>query len=88
MTGGCQAGVKPANLTTVIKNTTETITESYASINLGINAHAKWYYVTRQLDGATPQPVRKMTFEGLLHFVAKQRRLAREVFTCYEASAR
>jgi hypothetical protein len=29
-----------------------------------------------------------MTFEGLLHFVAKQRRLAREVFTCYEASAR
>jgi hypothetical protein len=29
-----------------------------------------------------------MTFEGLLHFVAKQHRLAREVFTCYEASAR
>ncbi|MCX6880004.1 MAG: hypothetical protein NTW21_40315 [Verrucomicrobia bacterium] len=35
----------------------------------------------------TPQPVRKMTFERLLHFVAKQRRLAREGFTCYEADA-
>ena len=40
MTGGCQAGVKPANLTTVMKNTTETNTESYASIKLGIDAHA------------------------------------------------
>lgn len=28
-----------------------------------------------------------MTFDGLLHFVAKQQRLAREVFTCYEAGA-
>ena len=28
-----------------------------------------------------------MTFDGLLHFVAKQQRLAREVYTCYEAGA-
>ena len=47
--------------------------------------HAKWYYVGRQVDGATPQPVQKMTFEGLLRFVAKQKRLAGEVHTCYEA---
>lgn len=40
-----------------------------------------------QIDGATPQPVQKMTFDGLLHFVAKQQRLARVVFTCYEAGA-
>lgn len=39
-------------------------TESYESIKLGIDAHAKWYYVARQLDGATPQPVQKMDFEG------------------------
>ena len=39
-------------------------TESYETIKLGIDAHAKWYYVARQLDGATPQPVQKMTFEG------------------------
>jgi hypothetical protein len=46
--------------------------ETCESIKLGIDAHAKWYYVGRQVDGATPQPVQKMTFEGLLRFVAKQ----------------
>jgi transposase len=60
-------------------------TETCETIKLGIDAHAKWYYVGRQVDGATPQPVQKMTFEGLLHFVAKQKRLAGEVYTCYEA---
>ena len=44
-------------------------------------------YVARQLDRATPQPVQKMTFEGLLHFVAQQQRLAGKVYTCYEAGA-
>ena len=84
---GCQAGVEPAKLTTVMKTTTETNTKPYATIKLGIDAHAKWYYVARQLDGATPQPVQKMEFEGLLHFVAKQQGLAGEVHTCYEAGA-
>ncbi len=60
-------------------------TETCETIKLGIDAHAKWYYVGRQVDGATPQPVQKMSLEGLLRFVAKQQRLAREVFTCYEA---
>ena len=60
----------------------------YDTIKLGIDAHAKWYYVARQLDGATPQPVQKMDFKGLLHFVAKQQGLAREVHTCYEARCR
>jgi transposase len=67
------------------KNTTST--KSYATIKLGIDAHAKWYYVARQLDGATPQPVQKKTFEGLLRFVVKQQALAPEVHTCYEAGA-
>ena len=57
------------------------------TIKLGIDAHAKWYYVARQLDGATPQPVQKMELDGLLHFVAKQQKLAGEVHTCYEAGA-
>ena len=61
-------------------------TETCETIKFGIDAHAKWFYVGRQLDGATPQPVQKMTFEGLLRFVAKQQRLALEVFTCYEPS--
>ena len=87
MTWGCQAGVEPANLITVMKNYIITNIESYESIKLGIDAHAKWYYVVRQLDGATPQPLQKMDFEGLLHFVARQKRMAREVHTCYEAGA-
>lgn len=62
-------------------------TETYATVKLGIDVHARWYYVARQLDGATPQPVQKMTLQELLRFVAKQQRIAREVFTCYEAGA-
>tara|TARA_R110002096_G_scaffold272683_4_gene466423 strand:- start:3295 stop:3612 length:318 start_codon:yes stop_codon:yes gene_type:complete len=62
-------------------------TETCESIKLGIDAHAKWYYVGRQVDGAAPQPVQKMTFEGLLHFVAKQKRLAGEVYTCRVSGA-
>jgi hypothetical protein len=61
-------------------------TEPHATIKLGIDAHAKWFYVARQIDGATPQPVQKMTFDGLLHFVPKQQRLAKQVFTCYKSS--
>ena len=80
--------MEPANLTTVMTNTNTTIAKSYARIKLGIDAHAKWYYVARQLDGATPQPVQKMDFEGLLRFVAKQQGLAREVHTCYNRAER
>ncbi len=61
-------------------------TKSYETIKLGIDAHSKWYYVARQLDGATPQPVQKMEIDGLLHFVSKQQGLSREVHTCYESS--
>ena len=31
----------------------------------------KWFYVARQLDGATPQPVQKMTFSALLRRVQR-----------------
>jgi hypothetical protein len=59
---GCQAGVEAANLTTVMNDKKTETTKPYDTIKLGIDAHAKWYYVARQLDGATPQPVQKMTF--------------------------
>jgi len=85
MAWGCQAGVKPTTLTTMKAKTKSDPNETCESIKLGIDAHAKWYYVGRQVDGATPQPVQKMSYEGLLRFVAKQKRLAGEVYTCYEA---
>lgn len=62
-------------------------TELHATIKLGTDARAEWFYVARQLGGATPQPVRKMTPDGLLRFVATPQRIAREVLTCHEAGA-
>jgi transposase len=83
----CQAGVEPAVLTNMPNQTQPNPTQVYDSIKLGIDAHAKWFYVARQIDGATPQPVQKMELEGLLHFVARQQQQAKEVYTCYEAGA-
>ena len=61
---------------------------SYEAIKLGINAHARYYWVSRQVDGATPQPVQKMTYDELLLFVVlKQQRLTGKVVGCYEAGA-
>jgi hypothetical protein len=79
---GCQAGVGPAKLTTTMTNKLQPdSTEQFETIKLGIDAHAKWYYVARQVDGATPQPVQKMGLPGLLRFVAKQKRMCRELYT-------
>ena len=50
-------------------------TASYESIELGIDAHAQYYWVSRQVDGATPQPVQKMNHEELMLFVVKQQKL-------------
>ena len=86
MTWDCQAGVEPAKLVIVIKHYKITTIKSSESIKLGIDAQAKWDYVAGELNGATPQPVGKMDFEGLLPFVARQKRLVREVYICYEAS--
>ena len=63
------------------------LTASYDSIKLGIDAHAQYYWVSRQVDGATPQPVQKMTYDELMLFVVKQQKLTRNVVTCYEAGA-
>ncbi len=60
---------------------------SCEAIKLGIDAHAKCYWVSRQVDGATPQPVQKMTYDELLLFVVKQQKLTGKVVTCYEAGA-
>ena len=62
-------------------------TVSYEAIKLGIDSHAKYYWVSRQVDGAPPQPVQKMTYDELLLFVVKQQRLTGKVVTCYEAGA-
>ena len=57
----------------------------FTQIKLGVDVHADSYRVVRQIDSATPQPAQKMTPEKFLLFVAKQRTLAKEVHSCYEA---
>jgi len=60
--------------------------EHYETIKLGVDAHAQCYHVSCQVDGATPQPVQKMTFEELLLFVGRQQKLAGRVYNYYESS--
>ena len=55
-------------------------TSKTARLNFFVLHPATLFYVFCQLDGATRQPVQKITFDGLLRFVAKQQGLAREVF--------
>ena len=40
--------------------------ETYESIKLGIDAHAKRYCVGRQVDGAQPLTDRNLLFQGIL----------------------
>ena len=50
-------------------------TGSYESSKLGVDAHAQHYWVSRQVDGATQQPVQKMTYDELMLVVVKQQKL-------------
>ena len=58
----------------------------YKANKLGIDAHSKYYWVCRQIEGATPQPAQKMTCDELLWFVVKQKKLS-QLVACYEAGA-
>ncbi|MGP8198317.1 MAG: IS110 family transposase [Limisphaerales bacterium] len=72
-----------------VANTQETSSTKTALkaklIKLGIDVHADSYRVVRQIDNATPQPAQKFTPAGFLLWVAKQRALAEQVHSCYEA---
>ena len=57
---------------------------SHESMKLGIDAHAKYHWGSRQVDGATPQPVQKMTEVELMLFVAKQQKPTDSVVACDE----
>ncbi len=65
--------------------TTPNSSEQYETSARGIDAHAKFDWVSRQVESATPQPVQKMVFEELLLFVAKQQKLAGRICSCHEA---
>lgn len=57
----------------------------YGCIKLGIDAHASFYMVARQIDHAVAERPRRLLPEQLEAFVAEQLRLAEQVHSCYEA---
>lgn len=54
-------------------------------IKLGMDVHANSIVVVRILDGGAPQPPQRFTRVQFLVWVEKQRPLAKQVFSCYEA---
>jgi transposase len=54
-------------------------------IKLGIDVHAKDYWVVRQVDEIVAQPAQRFNLEGLLGFVRRQVAEAQAVHSCYEA---
>jgi len=63
------------------------ITKKYETIKLGIDWHARQYRVARIIDGAGPEPAQRFTPEQFQLWARKQLRLARKVYSCYEAGA-
>jgi len=66
-------------------NINEVETKSEITIKLGIDAHARNYWVSRQIDGASPQAAQKFDRTGLLNWAAKQVESGANVHSCYEA---
>jgi transposase len=54
-------------------------------IKLGIDVHLDRYVVVRQIDGGAPQPPQRFSPRQFLEWAKKQRALARQVYSCYEA---
>ena len=54
-------------------------------IKLGIDVHLDRYVVVRQLDGGAPQPPQRFSPAQFLEWAKKQRALAKQVYSCYEA---
>jgi len=54
MTSGCRATRDPAGFKEMTTSTASESIPFHESIKLGIDAHAKYYSVNRQVDGATP----------------------------------
>lgn len=59
----------------------------YDEIKLGIDWHADHYRVSRMIDGTPPQPAQRFSPKAFLSFVQEQLKLAKKVYSCYEAGA-
>ena len=64
----------------------ETVTQpAYQQIKLALDVHAASVVVVRMVDGAKPQPPQCFQPAAFLEWARKQKALAKEVISCYEA---
>src|SRR3974390_1686858 len=64
----------------------ETVTQpAYQQIKLALDVHAASIVVVRMVDGAKPQPPQSFKPAAFLEWARKQKALAKEVISCYEA---
>jgi transposase len=61
--------------------------QTYDEIFLGLDVHSEHIRVVRQIDGSSPQPAQRFTWENILSFIQKQLGLAKKVYAVYEAGA-
>jgi transposase len=55
------------------------------AIKLGIDVHQDFYVVVEQVGGANPKPPQRFQKQAFLHWAAKLKSQAREVYAVYEA---
>ncbi len=55
------------------------------AIKLGIDVHQDFYVVVEQVGGSNPKPPQRFAKAAFLHWAAKLKRQAREVYAVYEA---
>lgn len=75
----------PAAIDTTAAAATASKPHPYRCIKLGIDVHLERYVVARQIDGGTPQPAQSFTPSQFLLWAKKQKELADNVYSCYEA---
>src|SRR5438067_4745618 len=58
---------------------------SKADIKLGIDVHQDFYVVVEQVGGSNPKPPQRFAKAGFVHWAAKLKGQATEVYAVYEA---
>jgi len=66
-------------------NGEQVVRKTCRRILLGLDVHADTVVVVRQLDNATPQPAQRFLWPKFWEWIEKQRALAEELHSCYEA---
>jgi len=70
---------------TIDNNTNQTAPASDRICKLGLDTHAHFIMVARQIEGQTPQPAQRFAVNKFVPWVTKQLEAGYKVFSCYEA---